>query len=74
MNPRRFLQLEEHAFFIVFISILLIFFWIAVWGITEDTVEWLAEKYSVKKVYIYWGLLLVILGFIALFPQLLAKL
>lgn len=67
-------QLEEHAFFILFLATLLVFFWVAVWGLTEELLTSLEQTYGIKKTSLYMGLLGSVVLLIGLFPQMLEKL
>ncbi len=67
-------QLEEHAFFILFLATVLVVFWVAVWGLVEGGVTYMEERYGIKKIKLYIGLLGSVILVIGLFPQLLEKL
>jgi hypothetical protein len=70
----RTIRLEEHAFFILFIALVLMIFWHAVWELLGELTDYLHEKYGVKKVYIYMLSLLGVMLLIGIFPQILEKL
>lgn len=65
------INLEEHAFFIVFISLILILFWHAVWGLLDEFTEVLNKKYGIKKITISVVFLLIVLLFIGIYPKIL---
>jgi hypothetical protein len=67
-------KVEEHAFFILFIGILLIIFWHAVWELLNELTEYLHTKWGVKKWKIYTLSLLMVILMIGIFPQILEKL
>ena len=67
------IRLEEHAFFIVFISIILVIFWYAVWGFLDEFTEQLNKKYGIRKTTIYFTFLLMVMLLIGIFPQILQK-
>ena len=69
----RTIRLEEHAFFILFIAIILMIFWHAVWELLGELTNYLHEKYGFKKVYIYAVSLLGVILLIGIFPQILEK-
>ena len=67
------IRLEEHAFFILFIGIILIMFWYAVWHFLEEFTEFLNKKYGIRKLSTNTAFLLIVLLFIGVFPQILQK-
>jgi hypothetical protein len=67
------LRLEEHAFFILFIALVLIVWWYAVWGLLDEFTIYLHKKYGIQKRNIYAVFLLVIVLLIGIFPQILKK-
>ncbi len=54
-------------------GILIVAFWASTWGLIEEAVEYIHEKYQVKKVMIYISIFLAILLAIYMFPRLLDK-
>ena len=70
----RITKLEEHAFFVLFIGILLIMFWHAIWELLNEVTEYLHTKRGLKKWQIYMLSLLIVLLMIGIFPQILEKL
>ena len=67
------IRLEEHAFFIVFMSIILIIFWYSIWQLLDEFTEYLNKKYGIRKISIHGTLLLMVMLLIGLFPQILQK-
>ena len=67
-------RLEEHAFFILFIAVLLMILWHAVWELLSELTEYLNARYGMKKRNIYIISILLILLLIGIFPQILEKL
>lgn len=70
----RITKLEEHAFFVLFIGILLIMFWHAVWELLNEITDYLHTKRGLKKWKVYMISLLFVLLMIGIFPQILQKL
>ena len=68
------LRLEEHAFFIVFVALVLIIFWYAVWELLQELTDHIHQHHRVEKWKIYTGSLLLVFLLIVLFPQILEKL
>ena len=52
-------------------SILIIIWWVCIWGLTDYIVHHIASKSPYHKVVFYVGLILIILGTIGLDPQML---
>lgn len=69
----RNIKLEEHAFFILFIAVILMVFWHAVWELLGELTDYLHKKYGMKKVHIYMISLLCVTLLIGVFPQILEK-
>ena len=69
----RNIKLEEHAFFILFIAVILMVFWHAVWELLGELTDYLHKKYGMKKVHIYMLSLLSVVLLIGVFPQILEK-
>lgn len=69
----RTIKLEEHAFFILFIAVILMVFWHAVWELLGELTNYLHEKYGMKKTHVYMISLLGVLLLIGIFPQILEK-
>jgi hypothetical protein len=69
----RTIDLEKHAFFILFIAIVLMIFWHAVWELLSELTDYIHEKYGIKRVYVYLISLLGVMLLIGIFPQILEK-
>jgi nitrate reductase gamma subunit len=68
------MRLEEHAAFILFITLLLIIFWHAVWELLTEFTEELSKRYGIKKRNIYIVSVLGVVSLIGIFPQILERL
>jgi hypothetical protein len=68
------MRLEEHAAFILFITLLLIIFWHAVWELLTEFTEELNKRYGIKKRNIYILSVLGVISLIGIFPQILQRL
>jgi len=67
------IKMEEHAFFILFIAFIIVLFWHAVWELLNELVDYLHQKYGMKKTYVYIIYLMIVILIIGLFPQVLEK-
>jgi len=67
------IRLEEHAFFIIFIALILMVFWHAVWELLSELTIYLNQRYGIKKTHIYMISVLIVLLLIGIFPQILEK-
>ena len=47
---------------------LLVIFWASTWGLLEELVDYIEEKFKLSKVSIYFGLLGLVLVLMYLFP------
>ena len=70
----RNIQLEEHAFFVIFIAVVLMVFWHAVWELLGEFTDYLNKVYGIKKRDVYLISLLLVILLIGIFPQILEKL
>jgi len=52
-------------------SILIIIWWVCVWGLTDHVIHHMASKDPLRKIAVYVGLMLLVLGTIGLDPHLL---
>ena len=68
------MRLEEHAAFILFITLLLIILWHAVWELLTEFTEELNKRYGIKKRNIYILSVLGVISLIGIFPQILQRL
>lgn len=67
------IRLEEHAFFVLFIALILMVFWHSVWQLLDEFTEFMNKKYGIRKLSINIVLLLIVLLLIGIFPQILQK-
>ena len=65
--------IENHAFFILFISFIIILFWHAVWELLTELTDSIHKQYGIKKWKIYGIYLLIILLIIGVYPRMLEK-
>jgi uncharacterized membrane protein YidH (DUF202 family) len=68
------IRLEEHAFFIVFIAMILIVFWYCIWELLQELTDHINDRHNIEKWKIYMAWLLVVFLLIGIFPQILEKL
>jgi len=52
-------------------SILIIIWWVCVWGLTDHVIHHMASKDPLRKLALYVGLILLVLGTIGLDPHIL---
>lgn len=64
---------EEHAFFILFIAVVLIIFWYAVWELLTELTNHINTRHGIEKWKIYTLSLTGVLLLIGIFPQILKK-
>ena len=64
---------EEHAFFIIFIAIVIMVFWHSVWELLSDLTDYIKDKYGYVKWKIHFAFLVFILTLILIFPQVLTR-
>lgn len=50
-------------------SILIIIWWVCVWGLTDHIIHHMASKDPMQKIVLYVGLMLLVLGTIGLDPH-----
>ena len=67
-------QLEEHAYYILFMAFILIIFWHAVWGVTDTIQEYVEKHYNIKPIYFHIGTTGIVVLIIGLHPEILDKL
>lgn len=67
------LKLEEHAFFILFIAVILMVFWHAVWELLGELTDYINKEYGIKKRDVYIISLMIVMLLIGIFPQILQK-
>jgi succinate dehydrogenase hydrophobic anchor subunit len=66
-------QLEEHAFFVLFIAFVIVLFWHGIWGLADTAEQYAINRLHVKKTVFNVGTIILVLLIIALFPQILLK-
>ena len=74
MGAKSLSELKEHALYIIFMGVIVVLFWHAVWGFADELQEYFHKKYDVSKLYFYTTLFLMIVLIIGLHPQFLEKL
>lgn len=47
---------------------LIVLFWVAVWNLVEEGMEWIETHYGMKRTHLYIGLLLIVIAFIIFDP------
>jgi hypothetical protein len=52
-------------------SIMIIVWWVCVWGLTDHVIHHMASKCPMRKLIVYIGLMLLVLGTIGLDPNML---
>ena len=67
-------RLEEHAFFVLFMSVILIMLWHGIWGLADNLEQYLHERYEVKKLYYNIATVFAVVLVIGLYPQILDRL
>lgn len=67
-------QLEEHAFFVLFMAFILVLFWHGVWGLTDNLEHYLIDRYGMRKEYFNAATIMLVVLIIGLFPKILEKL
>lgn len=66
-------NLEEHLFYILFISTIVVIFWFCVWELVSEVTEYIHRRYYIPKWKISIIGLIIIVLCIGLFPQILKK-
>lgn len=74
MGTKSLGQLEEHAYFIVFMGAILVFFWHGVWGITDMLADHLETRHNIRKLHFHIATVFLVIMTIGLFPKILQKL
>ena len=73
MARRSLGDLEQHAFYILFVGILVVLFWFAIWELMTELVNYVHYRYYIPKWKVYMCLLLAVILCVDIFPQLLEK-
>jgi succinate dehydrogenase hydrophobic anchor subunit len=71
--PKSLGQIEEHAFFILFLGILIIIFWHAVWELLEVIVGEINKRHGIPKWKLYVASIVMVILFIGVYPRLLER-
>jgi hypothetical protein len=66
-------QLECHALFLLLLGFVMILFWVAVWGLTEDVIDEYVKTKGWTRRELYSLLLLGVLAFFTMYPRLLQR-
>jgi succinate dehydrogenase hydrophobic anchor subunit len=66
-------QLEEHAFFILFIALVVVLFWHGIWGLMDTVEQYAVNRLHIKKTVFNLATIILVLLIIGLFPQILLK-
>lgn len=56
------------------VATILILFWVGIWNLTEEVVDWIQQKYEIARWKLYSGLVLLVLLVIILDPHTFEKL
>ena len=67
-------RMEDHAFFIVFMGIILVIFWHGVWELLNEIMNHIHTRHGIEKWKLYVGSILAVVLLIGLFPQILERL
>jgi hypothetical protein len=57
----------------ILVVVLLVLFWVGIWNLTEELVEWIEDKYKIKDTVLYGILVVVVLAIIVLDPYMFEK-
>lgn len=71
MRLKVFMNLERNAFYIVILSVIGILWYMCLWGIFEDMIDYLHKKYRISKRCIYVSVVSFILVIILIHPEIL---
>jgi hypothetical protein len=74
MGTKSLGQLEKHAFFILFMSTILVLFWHGLWGIADMLGEHLEKRHNIRKLHFHIITIFLVILIIGLFPKILDKL
>ena len=67
-------QLEEHAYFILFMGFILVLFWHGIWGLADNLEHHLKNNYGLRKEYFNAATIILVILIIGLFPKILDRL
>jgi hypothetical protein len=74
MAARSLGQLEEHAFYILSIAVVLMILWHGVWGVADEFFNYLHMRYGIKKIYLHFATIAGVILIIGIYPEILDKL
>jgi succinate dehydrogenase hydrophobic anchor subunit len=66
-------DMENHAFFVLFIAFILIVFWHAIWELLTEFTEYIHRQYNIPKWKLYVVSLIGVMLIIVICPQILEK-
>lgn len=66
-------DMENHAFFILFVAFVLIVFWHAIWELLTEVTEYIHRRYAIAKWKVYIISLIGVMLVIGICPQILEK-
>jgi hypothetical protein len=66
-------QLEEHAFYLIFLGTIITLYWHAVWGILDRIEKHLETYHGLPKSYFHILSIILVVLIIGLFPEILQK-
>jgi succinate dehydrogenase hydrophobic anchor subunit len=66
-------QLEEHAFFVLFMAFIIVLFWHGVWGLADNTESYVVKRLGFKKEIFNVVTIMAVIFIVGLYPQILGK-
>jgi succinate dehydrogenase hydrophobic anchor subunit len=66
-------DMENHAFFVLFVGFVLIVFWHAIWELLTELTDTIYKRHGVAKWKVYVGSLIFVILFIGVYPEILDK-
>lgn len=66
-------QLEEHAFFVMFMAFTIVLFWHGVWGLVDNVESYVVKTLGVKKEVFNAATIMTVVFIVGIFPQILSK-
>ena len=73
MKLKVFQNMGKHAFYVLLLSVLAAIWWVAMWGLIDDAIETVQDKYKISKRAICFALIGCIILIIFIHPNLLSK-
>ena len=68
-----FQDAERNALELLVIAAVIVLFWVGVWGLTEEAIDELHERFRISKMKIYLGLIILIVTLFLMFPHILDR-